>query len=186
MPRYDLMGAEDILGASHYDNDLAILAGGQSLLGYNFGADDAAAAVQDAHRNQMARALAIQSGGASALVTRQPSKSRRYTQGFGPVSIPGGQTVLVTVQPQTIFKGKRLVIPSDFAGVILINDLKIGNVSQFTSSNPVPGRGFTEFAVGTEQDFDTAQISQQISLNVTNTSNTAVTFTAMIVGLSVS
>lgn len=180
MPRYDILGAEDILGARQLGSDAMILAGHHGM-GYHFG--DAGV---DAQNAAMAQALAVQSRGASALVERPPSKSRRQTQGFGPVSIPAGQTVLITVQPQTVFKGKRLTIPSDFAGVILVNDIKIGNVSQLTSSNPIPGRMFTEFAVDTDQDFDTAQISQQISLNITNTSNNAVTFTAGLVGLSVS
>lgn len=175
------LGADDIVGG---DGDLeALLAGTDLTL---FGADAAAAApvAAEAANRQMLRNLALRGGGA-ALVHRSPSKSRIYVQGFGPTTIAAGATVNIIVQPQTAFKGKRLCIPSDFAGAILVNDLKIGNLSQFPSSNPIPGRMFTEFAVGMEQDFDTAQISQQISLSVTNTSGAAVSFTAGLKGLVV-
>lgn len=187
----EFAGAEDIIGA---DDDLLALLAGDSLS--VFGADPAAMAPAApaqslAQRVQSAAAkkafvqqLALRGNGA-AVVTRGPSKSRKYAQGFGPTVINAGATVNIIVQPQVTFKGKRLFIPSDFAGAILVNDLKIGNTSQLPSSNPLPGRAFTEFAVGVEQDFDTAQISQQISLSVTNTSGAAVTFTAMLNGIVV-
>jgi hypothetical protein len=41
---------------------------------------------------------------------------------------------------------------------------------------------FAEHALGTELAMDTAQISQLISLTVTNTSDRAITFNAVIVG----
>ena len=187
----EFAGAEDIIGA---DDDLLALLAGDSLS--VFGADPAAMAPAApaqslAQRVQSAAAkkafvqqLALRGNGA-AVVTRGPSKSRKYAQGFCPTVINAGATVNIIVQPQVTFKGKRLFIPSDFAGAILVNDLKIGNTSQLPSSNPLPGRAFTEFAVGVEQDFDTAQISQQISLSVTNTSGAAVTFTAMLNGIVV-
>lgn len=184
----DIIGAEEILGtelgldAFGADSDLeALLAGDMSVVA---GAAPAAptAATRAANKAAMLRQLAMR-GGAAAVVTRGATKARIYTQGFGPTVIAGGATVNIIVQPQVAFKGKRLVIPSDFAGVILINDLKIGNVSQLPSSNPIPGRMFTEFAVDVNQDFDTAQISQQISLSVTNTSGAAVTFSAGLKGL---
>jgi len=190
----DAFGAEDLLGTElgvelGGDGDLeALLSGADDLafVGAAAAPSSALAAKVRASQNKkaMLRALAMK-GGAAAVVSRHATKSRKYTQGFGPTVIAGGATVNIIVQPQVTFKGKRLVIPSDFAGVILINDLKIGNISQLPSSNPLPGRMFTEFAVGVEQDFDTAQISQQVSLSVTNTGGAPVTFTAGLLGLIV-
>ena len=130
-------------------------------------------AAQAANKAAFLRQLAMR-GGAAAVVSRPPHKSRIYCQGFGPTGIAAGATVNIIVQPQVTFKGKRLVIPSDFAGAVSVNDLKIGNISQLPSSNPLPGRAFTEFAVGMEQDFDTAQISQQVSLSITNNRGAAI------------
>ena len=50
--------------------------------------------------------------------------------------------------------------------------------SQFPSTGPVPARVFSETAVGVDLSLDTAQISQNISLNVTNTSGSTVIFNA--------
>jgi len=77
------------------------------------------------------------------------------------------------------------VIPSDIAGALLVNDLKVGKNSQFATQGPVPARVYSEFGVGVDMNLDTAQISQQISLNVTNTSGAAVTFNAAILGTAV-
>jgi hypothetical protein len=171
----DLIGAVDIIG----DTDLDQLLSGADLASV----DAPSAMAAPAAKQAMLQALMARGG--AAVTSRSPTKARKYTQGFGPTVIAGGATVNIIVQPQVAFKGKRLVIPSDFAGVILINDLKIGNTSQLPSSNPLPGRMFTEFAVGVEQDFDTAQISQQISLSVTNTGGAPVTFTAGLLGIAV-
>lgn len=163
-----LAGALDVFGAQ---NDMLTLLAGA----------DAASPFQG---NALAQAIALK-GTAAAVVNRGATKARKYTQGFGPTVIAAGATVNIIVQPQVTFKGKRLVIPSDFAGAILLNDLKIGNISQLPSSNPIPGRMFTETAVDVEQDFDTAQISQQISLSVTNTSGASVNFSAGLSGIVV-
>jgi len=176
MAYQDIIGAEDILGTNlGADDDLLALVAGDTA--------NAGLATPAAKQN-MLRQLAMR-GGAAAVVTRGATKARKYCQGFGPTTIAAGATVSIIVQPQVAFKAKRLVIPSDFAGAILVNDLKIGNTSQLPSNNPLPGRAFTEFAVGMDQDFDTAQISQQISLNVTNTSGASVSFTALLNGIVV-
>ena len=185
---YDYFGAEDLLGTElGGDSDLEALLAGDSLAlvaGAAAAAAPAAAATaaRATAKANMVRNLAMR-GAAAAVVNRAPAKARIYVQGFGPTAIAAGVTVNIIVQPQVAFKGKRLFVPSDFAGAVLINDLKIGNQSQLPSSNPLPGRMFTEFAVGMEQDFDTAQISQQISLSVTNTSGAAITFMAGLKGL---
>jgi len=175
---YDIIGTQ-LSGASE-DLD-ALLAGGYPMV--LAGADQSLAMAAPAAQ-QMVNNLALRGGGA-AVVSRSATKARKYMQGFGPVTIAAGATANIIVQPQVTFKGKRLFIPSDFAGAILVNDLKVGNVSQFPSSNGVPGRVFTEFAVGADQDFDTAQISQQISLSVTNTSGAPIVFTASLNGIIV-
>lgn len=119
---------------------------------------------------------------AVAVVPRAYTKGRVFAQGFGPVVIAAGGTANIIVQPQVTFKGNRLGIPSDIAGAILVNQILVGQASQLPSANPLPGRMFTEFSVDSGINFDTAQISQQIALNVTNTSGAPVTFTAWLKG----
>jgi hypothetical protein len=175
---YDLVAADDILagyGSPRYFAGTALAGhGGYDLLA---GAEAAAMSAQ-----QGLQQVALNH--AMAVVPRAYTKGRKWAQGFGPVAIASGGTANIIVQPQVTFKGDRLVIPSDIAGAILINQILVGQASQLPSANPLPGRMFTEFAVDSVVNFDTAQVSQQIALNVTNTSGATVTFIAGLRGYS--
>jgi hypothetical protein len=105
----------------------------------------------------------------------------KYAQGFGPASLASGASTRLVVQPQVALKGRRLIIPSDIAPAVRVNDLRIGNTSQLPSREPLPGRMFSEFAHA-DLELQTAQISQQIFLDVTNISEKPITFTAALVG----
>ena len=113
---------------------------------------------------------------------RAETKSRQTPLGFPTTAMAAAATASPAAVTQVLFRGRRLVIPSDIAASILVNDLKIGKNSQFSSGAPVPGRVFSEIAVGVDLSLDTAQISQTIVLNVTNTSVGAVTFNAALLG----
>jgi hypothetical protein len=177
----DIIGAEDIIGAdvafgarSELD---AIFSGSRYPL--VVGADGSQApAMRGLEQNLAARHAAM-------VVPRQVTKAREYPLGFPTTTIAATTTTNVQASPQVPFRGRRLIIPSDFAGSILINDIKVGQASQFPASNPVPGRAFTELGVGVDLNMDTAQISQVVSLNVTNTSGGSVTFNAAIIGTTV-
>jgi hypothetical protein len=192
----DIIGAEDIFGAA---GDIAfgygsgytqgsgateremqiLLAGEVPIVGAAGGADPQRRA------NKMAMLRQLAARHAAAVVPRPVTKSREYPVGFPTTTIPAGATVSIFLQPQVPFRGRRLIVPSDIAGALLINDLKVGKNSQFATSGPVPARVYSEFGVGVDMNLDTAQISQQISLNVTNTSGAAVTFNAALLGTAV-
>jgi len=173
MGRYDIVGAQDIIGGDNdYDLDALFSGNGGQMV---FGADAPAA--------EQAMAQRLAGRRAHMVVNRAPTKSRRFPLGFPTtvLAVAGG-TININAQPQCLFRSERLVIPSDIAGSILVQDLKIGNVSMFPVSNPVPGRCFTENAVGVDLGLDTATTSQFITLSVQNTSLAAVTFNAAIIG----
>lgn len=109
-------------------------------------------------------------------------KSRQYPLGFPTTSMATLTSTNVVAQTQVLFRGRRLIIASDIAAAFLINDFRIGKNSQFPSTGPVPARVFSETAVGVDLSLDTAQISQNISLNVTNTSGSTVIFNAALLG----
>jgi len=119
------------------------------------------------------------------VVPRQVTKAREYPLGFPTTAVGAGASATINAQPQVPFRGRRLIIPSDIAGAFLINDLKVGKNSMFPTSNPVPARAFTELGVGTDLNLDTAQISQLVSLSVTNTSGAALNFNAALIGTAV-
>lgn len=109
-------------------------------------------------------------------------KARQYPLGFPTTSIAAGASANVTATTQVLFRGRRLIIPSRIASSVLIDDFKVGKNSQFPSSGPVPGRAFTESAVGVDLALDTAQVAQSITLAVTNTSLAAINFNAALLG----
>ena len=163
--RYDIVGAEDIIGS---DMDNYFDQRGQLVVG------------NDGGQGQMAQQIAQR----DAVLVRQrnASRARQFPLGFPTTVLAAGASAVITTQPQVTFRPRRLVIPSDIAGSILVNDLKVGKNSMFPSANPIPGRMFTEVGVGVDLQLDTAQISQAISLNVTNTSGGSITFNAGVIG----
>lgn len=111
-----------------------------------------------------------------------PNRARQFPLGFPSTAIAASATATITAQTQVIFRPRRLVIPSDIAGSLLVNDFKVGKNSMFPSADPIPARVFSETAVGVDLQLDTAQVSQIISLLMENTSGASVTFTAAIIG----
>src|SRR3990172_7675820 len=124
--------------------------------------------------------------GGQQLRTRAPSKGREYVMGFDTVAtVAAAATALVTTRPQVIFRPDRLVIPPSLPPSLLVNDLRVGKNSQFVSSVAVPAEAFTQGAFGVRLKLDTAQISQDITISVTNTSAGALRFTAALIGPAV-
>lgn len=122
---------------------------------------------------------------ATSLVDLEPTKSRRYPLGFPVTTISASSTGVVSAQPQIPFRGERLIVPSDFAGDLDITDVKVGKNSQLAAANPLPARAFTEFGWGVDLHLDTADISQFVTLNLTNTSAADIRFTAVLIGRAV-
>lgn len=121
----------------------------------------------------------------NALIVRDdpPTNARRFPLGFESATpIAAGDSVTITSRPQTLFKGQRLVVPSDIAGDFVIDDLKVGKDSQFVAEGSIPGRVLQENATMVDFDLDTAQISQDISISVTNIGGAPRTFRAALWG----
>lgn len=126
------------------------------------------------------RALAMRNAG--AVVNRGLDRRRRYPLGFIPTDIAAAATELIPSTPQNLFRPERLVIPSDIAFDAGIRDVKVGNQSQFVETSEVPGSLFSEVAINTGVTFDTAEIGNQISVDVRNKSAALFEFTAGLVG----
>jgi|SRR5579859_205631 len=124
-------------------------------------------------------------GGAPSVVDQPITKMRELSLGFGPTSVDAGAEALIVSQPQVVFRGERLIVSpqSDGSFPWSILDVKVGNKSQFVSSNAVPAAVYGPTAVGSRMSMDTAQISQQVSISVENTDGSnAHSFSAAILG----
>jgi hypothetical protein len=131
------------------------------------------------------QAIATKIASANALIVKDdpPTNARRFPLGFeSNGTVANAATVNITSRPQVLFKGQRLVIPSDIAGDFTLDDLKVGKDSQFVAEGSIPGRVLQENATQVEFDLDTAQISQDITLIVTNIGGAPRTFRAALWG----
>lgn len=174
-----VFGADDELAqlmamAGDDDDMLDVSAGYQTIMGR----DD----VDPLTKLAIARRLAQQ-----AVVTRpmEFTKGRQTPIGLGPDLVAAGAILTIITSPQIVFRPERFVVPSDIAGLFSLVDLKIGKNSQLASQNEIPCRTFDERGVGVTLKCDTAQISQQISVTVRNTSGAAATFTGCLIGESI-
>lgn len=122
--------------------------------------------------------------GQPAIVHNPPTQVREFIIGFGPTVVNANSTAVFTAQPQLIFRGSRLIIPSTIANNFSVNDIRVGKDSQAVSSNPIPAAAFSELGVGVALGLDTATPGILITLSVANTTGGNQTFSAALIGTS--
>jgi len=143
-------------------------------------AGDDSGLTQDQRRQIVTR---VMSENALVVKDSMPTKARRFPLGFvSNGTILAGDSATITSRPQVLFKGQRLVVPSDVAGDFTIDDVKVGKDSQFVAEGAIPARVLQENAVDTAFELDTAQISQDISISVTNIAGAPRVFRAALIG----
>jgi hypothetical protein len=109
---------------------------------------------------------------------RSPLK-RIATQSVG---VAAAGTVNVTITPQVRFKTRKLVCDDVTSQSFVINTFNVGISPQFMSGDPVPAGAFGETTQDSWLDCDEAYIGNIITLNVTNTSAGAKTFSVSLLG----
>lgn len=118
------------------------------------------------------------------IVNTPPTQVREFVIGFGPTVILANSTAIFQAQPQLIFRGSRLIVPSALANNFSINDIRVGKDSQAVSANPIPAAAFSELAVGVNLGLDTATPGIIITISVSNTTAAQQTFSAALIGTS--
>lgn len=118
------------------------------------------------------------------VVNTPPTQVREFVIGFGPTVILANSTAIFQAQPQLIFRGSRLIVPSALANNFSINDIRVGKDSQAVSANPIPAAAFSELAVGVNLGLDTATPGIIITISVSNTTAAQQTFAAALIGTS--
>jgi hypothetical protein len=114
---------------------------------------------------------------------KAPTRSRELILGFDSIANVGaGVTLDITSRPQVVFRPDRVVVPATIAPNFLIVDIRVGKNSQFTASQPVPAEVFSQGGFQVGMKMDTAQISQDVVMRVTNTSAGALRFNAAMIG----
>jgi len=105
------------------------------------------------------------------------------------VAIQNSQSAQITARPQRVaFRPERVFISgagtSGGAADWIVNDIKIGNRSQFSQSGDVPGDMFATNAIDGFVSFETAQTAMDVVMVVTyiGTNEDGAAFYASIVG----
>ena len=97
------------------------------------------------------------------------TKARKVPMGFDSVTaVAPGATATIVQRPQVPFRPARLMIPSDIAGAILVQDFKVGNKSQLAANGALPGRMFQEDATDSLLLLDTATPALDVTWIVQN------------------
>lgn len=181
--------AQDIIGQDISDDDLdAIIAtGGLDIVGASLAQrGDTRGLLSHLKSRTVSLARAMKSAGVNArrvaVVDNPPTNVREFPLGFESLSIAAGATIDIKQNPQVVFRGDRLVIPSDIAGDFAIVDIKVGKDSQLGASGAIPARTFQENAVAVRLLMRTAQISQEVILSVKNIAGVAKDFRACLIG----
>jgi hypothetical protein len=104
----------------------------------------------------------------------------------GPTAtIAAGATQIVSTTLQKRYRANRFILDSGVAGGYVINDIRVGVLPQLAATGSLPGRMFTETAVGIGLHADTGAPGIQLSVSVTNITGGALTFVAAFQGLTV-
>ncbi len=184
---YGFIGWDQLIGAMGNDDflDTLVEGGAADFLVSGDGSSEiigaaSAAKVQAAKKAAAMKQLAMRNAG--AVVNRGLDRRRRYPLGFVPTAVAAATTVQIPSAPQNLYRPERLVIPSDIAFDAGVADIKVGNQSQLVQSVEVPAALFSEVAINTGVTFDTAEVGNQVSVNIRNKSASAFEFTAGLVG----
>ncbi len=120
--------------------------------------------------------------------TQRPQAGTHYTQFLQPLPIPetlltAAQTLDVPAFPQRGFKPHRLVVPSTIGPNFKINDIKVGQETQYVASGTIYAECFSEVAVSVQLKGTPARLGNNIILNVTNRdAANSQTFSGMLMG----
>lgn len=186
---------QDIIG---YHEDLGVM--GSEIIGYDQMGDvftgdaalDSLLAMGAAPAAAMARRGRVAGGIGRRFAVAETSRGVWREQYVplnlttGPTgTIAAGATVIVSTVLQKKFRPNRLIIDSGVAGGYVINDIRVGVLPQLGALGSLPGRMFSELAVGVGLHGDTGDPGIQVSASVTNITGGALTFVAGFQGIVV-
>lgn len=193
----DILGMSDILGLDDMSGeDAAAILGelleGEDLSGEDLSGEGAAAILGAALSGKgkgkalLARAInARKLASSQVMVPRKPSSAGVQPIGFNQAGIAAGTQAVITTQPQTWFKPMRLVVPGSIAPFFTIDNLIIGNKSQFPSPVPLPAETFIPEAQAVVMELDTVNPALNLTIVCTNISGVPQNFRATFVGREV-
>ena len=193
----EILGMSEILGLDDMSGeDAAAILGelleGEDLSGDDLSGEDGQAILGAALRGKgkgkalLNRAIAARKlAGAQMMAPRKPSSAGVQPIGFFQAAVAAGTQATITTQPQTWFKPMRLVVPGSIAPFFTVDNIIIGNKSQFPSPIPLPAETFIPEAQAVVLELDTVNPALNLTIQATNISGVAQNFRATFVGKEV-
>lgn len=105
---------------------------------------------------------------AIAVQQREPSRRRYWHAPFPATVVNAGVTTTVQQQPQELFRTERMFIPSAVAADFNVTQLFVGQRNQLLVSGEINGQVFSEVAIRSFLNLDTANVGNTVSLTVRN------------------
>ena len=112
-----------------------------------------------------------------AGVTPHPLTKSNKT--YSPVTatvVGAGLSANISANPQQLFRPERFVIPASLAPSFTIQDIKVGNVSQFPNAGDIPGEVFAQNSFDDGVRFDTVNPAINLQVSCTNITGGSLTF----------
>ncbi len=188
----DILGASDDMSGEEAAAILGELLEGADLEGEDLSGEEAQAILGAVLKGKgkgkalLNRAVAARKlAGAQIMAPRKPSSSGVQPIGFFQAAVAAGTQAVITTQPQTWFKPMRLVVPGSIAPFFTIDNLIIGNKSQFPSPVALPAETFIPEAQAVVMELDTVNPALNLTIVATNISGIAQNFRATFVGKEV-
>lgn len=176
----DDLSGEDLSGDDSAGEDLS--GDAQAILGAM-----AKRARQGRGRSKLQSAIAKRKMSKAIIMSNsKPVSSGVQAIGFLQLAVAAGTQATITTQPQTWFKPMRLVVPGSIAPFFTIDNLIVGNKSQFPSPTPLPAETFIPEAQAVVMDLDTVNPALNMTIMATNISGVPQNFRATFVGREVS
>ena len=125
---------------------------------------------------------------AGQVIQKGYTRKRRQVVGFASAAAIAAATQGSAIaQPQTLFRGRKLIIPSTLAPNFLVDNIQIGVQSQFAAASSIPGESFLPQTTGDDNlTMDTCNPGIQITILATNVSGAPLQFRAAMFGDSYS
>lgn len=125
----------------------------------------------------------IQQG--AGVIPHAPSKSNKTWSPVTATVVGAGLSANISANPQQLFRPERFVIPASLAPSFTIQDIKVGNVSQFPNAGDIPGESFAQNAFTDAMRLDTVNPAINLQVSTTNISGGSLTFRAAFYGTMV-
>lgn len=105
---------------------------------------------------------------AIAVQNRQPSRRRYWHAPFPATAFAAAATTALQMQPQELFRTERMFIPSQVAQDYNVTQLFVGQKNQLLVAGEINGSVFSEVAIRSFLNLDTANVGNTVTLTLRN------------------